>query len=193
MLHRFGRSVRAAWHSALLAIYDLAHKPVPSEGGAGLTPSENQGTEPSSARLQWIRYHLQRCPYWAHGHAELAREAILRNDIALAYPSALAVRELSPQSQRKRAKAHHLLGICFLRKSSPQAALEEFERAEALITPGRVMTERYELLEDKAAALMALGRDAEAERAFEEIPAGRRTADAEAARQFLKGRAALKG
>jgi hypothetical protein len=122
------------------------------------------GTEANSRASLELCSLLSRFPFWRDGHAALADLSLEAGDLAKAYASTQCVRILSGQSRTHERRWRHLLARCLLSTGRMAEALEELQRAEGL---GPISAA---LVEDKAAALMALGRGPEAAESLSSLP-----------------------
>ena len=128
-----------------------------------------------------IRGLLRRYPFWRDGHLSLANIALQRDDVPLAYSSAISARILSADHRQHLRQALFLLGRCFLKRSDWQTSLNYFKEAETL---GLNSTA---LKEDTAAAYILGGKYAEATKLLEEIPAADISPEGKAALSFVRG------
>lgn len=131
------------------------------------------------SKIELLRGILQKVPFWLPGHLQLAELSLLQRDIATAYASSQAVLVLQPKDL-ERDWAHLHLGRCYLQRGQLEAALEQF----CAISPSGEVG--IVACEERAAALLALGRTKDAADCLEAIPLGQRSHSAEAALQYAR-------
>jgi tetratricopeptide (TPR) repeat protein len=132
-------------------------------------------------RERWIREKLRRYPFWLRGHEALAKIALRRDDIALAYASASAMLKLQPGGDSAHT-AFAVLGRAYLRRGEGKRAIEMFERCLSKDSANPA------LREDLAAAHLLVSDFAAAVNALEGIPEELRSGEARAALAFARRR-----
>lgn len=146
-----------------------------------LDPStfDEQNREDNVSLALWLMERLASYPYWANGHAELARIALRLDDIRRVYASALAIEQLSPSSTR----AKFFTAVSYLRRGfHAQAAhlLEELLKLEP---------ENFEVREELAAAYLVLGKESEVVALLDPIPYESLSRDGRAALSYAQKKA----
>ena len=125
------------------------------------------------AEVQWLRTKLRKYPKWINGHIRLSAQALALRDLETAYASAQAV--IALQGPNRSIAAQRLVAKCFLGRHQPQQAI-------AILRP---VVEKHpnqpDLLEDLAAAYIALGDKAMARPLLERIPSQQRSPEVIAA------------
>ena len=132
-------------------------------------------------RYRWIQDRLPEFPYWGWGHLECARLAVLFQEHELAYSSLLAVLLLKPGVGVEN-EARYLLGVVYTARGRFSEALSVLEQVQ----DGIAVSEE-QLLEARAAALLALDRHEEAAACLERLPSHKRSGPMEAVLSYTRG------
>ena len=118
--------------------------------------------------VEFILAVLKRSPYWAAGHAKLARLYLRKSEIQKAYYATQTYRVLVGEADWE---GRYLLGVCYLRNGS-------LAQAEAVLSEAHNHhPDRYEISEELAAALMGLGKYLEATEVIASIPQDKRSGE----------------
>jgi hypothetical protein len=159
------------WLRGLLC--DFAWKQLSSKAlavGAGTlatgVPAEELVGEPE---WQWLRSQLIALPTWRNGHKYLVDLALDRRQVDWAYGSALAMQKLSKKPISK-AESDLYLARCLLAAGDYLRALSVVQ-AISQVVPERLL---WRVMSCQAAALIALGRGAEAASIIADIPQAHR-------------------
>lgn len=137
---------------------------------------------PDSDPEQTLRSLLRRFPYWSYGHRELALLALKRDNVGLAYSSAVVYEALCRKAPKSRREGLLIIGQCFLKRGDSLRALSYFEHARSLglDTP--------QLAEEIAAAYILRGKYVEALESLSQIQPELLSAEAKAALTFVRSK-----
>lgn len=135
------------------------------------------------ATASFLQEYLRVYPYWLRGHREIVEAYLALNEVELAYGAVHAFNALAPN--RKRWLGEFYLGKCYLRG-------RKLVEAEGIL--GELHSSRpgdAAVSEEYAAALMGLGKFADAERILQLIPAATRSGEAAVALDACRSRETL--
>lgn len=134
-----------------------------------------------AARLKApLKALLEDRPYWPKGHIIFAQISLASEDIAAAYAAAQAGILLSAQSPKLKRAGEIVLAQCYLRRGAPGKAREILEGI------GDELSKSPDLVEDLAAANMALGDFQRAITTFKSIKTELLSAQAQAALNYCE-------
>ena len=122
---------------------------------------------------QLLRSFLQQAPYWAAGHAQIARLFLRLNKVEQAYFAAQTLKTLSFEASSW--EPDFLIGVCFLRNGSADKAIAVLAVVHESNPQNAAVAEEY------AAALMGAGRYQDAMAVVEKIPERVRSVELHAA------------
>jgi len=133
-------------------------------------------------REKSLRSLLRRFPYWLEGHRELALLSLKRDNVALAYSSAVIYEMLCRDIPKYRREGLLILGQCFLKRGDSHRAIRYFEEARSLglTTP--------QLAEEIAAAHILRGSYQEALDSLLLIPSQSLSPEGKAALSFVRSK-----
>jgi hypothetical protein len=168
--YKFGRVVAASWYQFVIFATESAHE-------NKFSSDKEHASKRTEDKITVLRRILRKFPYWSGGHLLLgALQLSCRKQLG-AYSSALAAKKLRPDDD---ISARYLMARVYLSSGKGAEALLILESLN------QQFPQRYDIIEDLAAAQMQVENNMAALSLLESIPEQLRSKESEAVLRYLR-------